>query len=141
MSASVMMEVNTTIFICSSLVKDAGYHYYMGILISASFPVLPLFDAHMGCQHRDTNSPAGSLFIATHIVIRPRPPRVAPRPSPTRPWRNPRLPTRTLRAKILHQLVGDSCYLISKNEDISLPFLHSEKIHAARPGFDGCEWL
>ena len=47
----------------------------------------------------------GTVFT-TYLAICARPPLVATRPTPTRPRRNPRLPTRALKAKILHQSVG-----------------------------------
>ena len=45
-------------------------------------------------------------LCVTNLRIRARPPRDATRPPPTRPRRIPRLPTRVLKAKILHQFVG-----------------------------------
>ena len=46
------------------------------------------------------------FYSLKYLGIRARPPRAATRPTPTRPRRSPRLPTRALKAKILPQSVG-----------------------------------
>ena len=46
------------------------------------------------------------FYSVKYLGIRARPPRAATRPTPTRPRRSPRLPTRALKAKILPQSVG-----------------------------------